>query len=104
MWSILLIHFFLMPCFTKEFVDDNFAVNVKFQGSVDPNSAFENDFSHHFAEEELTKVIEDETVVHHDETSPFDGKTCTAFKLDQLKMGEQARRIANFNSKSKGSN
>ncbi|KAL7496697.1 hypothetical protein ACHAWT_004863 [Skeletonema menzelii] len=26
----------------------------------------------------------------------FDGLSCTAFKLDKLKMGEQARRIAKF--------
>jgi hypothetical protein len=48
---------------------------------------------HYFAEEELTHAPEDDTIV---EELPFNGMSCTAFKLDQLKMGQQAKRIAAY--------
>lgn len=50
-------------------------------------------FVHYFAERELVHRREDEDP---EETVAFDGMSCKAFKLDQLKMGEQARRIATF--------
>ena len=50
-------------CCCAEFVDENFAVNVKFHGSVNPEESNESDFivgiegfSHFFAEEELVKI------------------------------------------------
>ncbi|GFH46649.1 hypothetical protein CTEN210_03123 [Chaetoceros tenuissimus] len=48
-------------------------------------------FTHYFHEDELEKVdvIESKSVA-------FDGMSCTAFKLDQLKMGEQAQRLAAY--------
>lgn len=86
-------------CCCAEFVDENYAVNVKFQGSIDPDikdnsSTFIvgiNDFSHFFAEEELVKVK-----VEDGDTLPFDGMSCKAFKLDQLNIGEQPRRIGAY--------
>jgi hypothetical protein len=80
-------------------------VHVKFNvpndntnGAVD--SLLANDiFVHYFAESEL------EVYKNHDATdasvqiesaAPFDGLSCKAFKLDKLKMGKQAQRIAAF--------
>lgn len=68
-------------------------MHVRFNvDDADGNALFANDtFIHYFAESELIKK--------KDEPKPsvaFDRKTCTAFKLDRLKMGEQARRIAAF--------
>jgi hypothetical protein len=94
-------------CCCAEFVDDNFAVTVKFGGTLDPDDANGNDdefikgigvdttFTHYFNENELIKV----NVVEDSPSPPppaFDGMSCKAFKLDQLKMGKQAQRIAAF--------
>jgi len=93
-------------CCCAEFVDDNFAVTVKFNGKVDTASATGegfikgidiDTFTHYFNEDELIKVKEDEI----EEAAPsasvaFDGMSCKAFKLDQLKMGQQAQRIAAY--------
>lgn len=57
------------------------------------DSLLANDiFVHYFAESELEKYNEET----NNAEAPFDGLSCTAFKLDKLKMGEQARRIASF--------
>ena len=89
-------------CCCAEFVDENLAVHVRFN-AVEDNDFFGNDtFVHYFAEAELAKKKEEECAeVQGGEgsaasTTAFDGLSCTAFKLDKLKMGEQARRIANF--------
>ena len=108
-------------CCCAEFVDDNFAVTVQFEGTVNDNDNVNVDpsrttgdghgFTHFFNEDELIKVQEqgqggddDEELkggdVDVDETTTsttaFDGMSCTAFKLDQLKMGEQAQRISAY--------
>lgn len=104
-------------CCCAEFVDDNFAVTVKFQGklSLDP-SPDSNDgdsfikgidnFTHYFSEDELLKLKV--TVADPNEESesssssgqnvsvPFDGMSCVAFKLEHLKMGKQAQRIGAY--------
>ena len=88
-------------CCCAEFVDENLAVHVRFD-AVEENELFGNDtFVHYFAEAELVKRKEDEECVVEDRRREesavaFDGLPCTAFKLDKLKMGEQARRIAKF--------
>ena len=89
-------------CCCAEFVDDNFAVTVKFEGKLDSPEEEEefikgiNTFTHFFNEDELVKVKEE--VKGNDTVSSvaFDGMSCKAFKLDQLKMGQQAKRIAEF--------
>ena len=94
-------------CCCAELVDDGLCVRVKFAAD-DKNELFANDtFSHYFAESELVKnrrvdndKEDDGEVEGRDgRSSPpvaFDGLSCTAFKLDKLKMGEQAKRIAAF--------
>lgn len=83
-------------CCCAEFVDDGFAVHVEFQADEkfgDASITQKETFVHYFAERELVHRREDEDP---EETVAFDGMSCKAFKLDQLKMGEQARRIATF--------
>ena len=64
------------------------------------NGLFANDtFIHYFAESELEKKKVHQSDGNHEQstnTQAFDGLSCTAFKLDKLKMGEQAKRIAVF--------
>ncbi len=111
-------------CCCAEFVDDNFAVCVEFDGPLQQQQLEQQEkqnfsplikglddgkemrFTHYFNENELDKVIsiDDEGVKSSDITTgnemtsavPFDGMSCQAFKLDQLKMGEQAKRIAAY--------
>lgn len=85
-------------CCCAEFVDDNYAVNVKFDGPLDLATPAKDEFikgietfTHYFHEDELQKVDVIET-----KSVAFDGMSCTAFKLDQLKMGEQAQRLAAY--------
>ena len=85
-------------CCCAEWVDDGLSVHVRFSADEDSNTLFANDtFIHYFAESELVKKKNKE---NKDESSnptvAFDGLSCTAFKLDKLKMGEQAQRIAAF--------
>lgn len=90
-------------CCCAEFVDDNYAVQVKFTGPLDPEKSKSDGliqgidtFVHYFNENELTKVVEDDSSTPSASAVAFDGMSCTAFKLDQLKMGEQAQRITAF--------
>jgi hypothetical protein len=94
-------------CCCAEQVDPNMAVRVEFIGSLttaDDDDDSSSTFNHYFAESELVKVSNDEdtlslteetTSLQSDEV-PFDGKSCVAFKLDQLSMGRQAQRIKAF--------
>lgn len=51
-------------CCCAEFVDENFAVTVRFEGKLDPNNysqggfilGIDENFTHHFNEDELVKV------------------------------------------------
>jgi hypothetical protein len=133
-------------CCCAEFVDENFAVTVKFDGAIrihdDSDGESDGDgsddstgsatsaiiglndyFTHFFAEEELITVTKDDDQDNdeskndnmnqpHEETStsqsssssdaiPFDGMSCKAFKLDQLKMGKQAQRLAEYENRKK---
>mmetsp|Transcript_34540 Transcript_34540/g.98219 ORF Transcript_34540/g.98219 Transcript_34540/m.98219 type:complete len:226 (-) Transcript_34540:31-708(-) len=93
-------------CCCAEFVDENFAVTVKFEGKVDPNTAEDSkeefvkgintssSFTHYFNEDELLKLEDEDAQLPP--VVAFDGMSCRAFKLDQLKMGKQAQRIASF--------
>jgi len=92
-------------CCCAEFVDDNFAVTVKYEGKVDPASGATEEgfntgidtFTHYFNEDELVKVQKHEMKEESASASvAFDGMSCKAFKLDQLKMGQQAQRIAAY--------
>ena len=56
-------------CCCAEFVDESYAVHVKFQDMSD------GEFVHYFAETELEKITD----------AAFDGMSCQAFKLNQLK-------------------
>lgn len=95
-------------CCCAEQVDLGMAVRVEFVGS-ETSDADEGSFPHYFAEEELIQVKEEEqqrgatklSTIDSNDDMPFDGKTCNAFKLDQLKMGEQAKRIAAFQESSR---
>jgi hypothetical protein len=87
-------------CCCAEFVDENLAVHVRFN-TCEENELFGNDtFIHYFAEAELDKKKEEVCKEELDDggsaSIAFDGLSCTAFKLDKLKMGEQAKRIAKF--------
>ncbi len=113
-------------CCCAEFVDENFAVTVKFDGSlslgINPSDTNKNisifglndHFTHFFSEDELVHVKSESITADNKEDCEiegeqnkdtgkdvqthvaFDGMSCTAFKLDQLKMGEQAKRIAAY--------
>ena len=94
-------------CCCAEFVDDNFAVTVKFEGKLDLGGDTSSDefikgidtFTHYFNEQELTKMKEEDMQEEEKDipsSAAFDGMSCKAFKLDQLKMGKQAQRIAAF--------
>lgn len=100
-------------CCCAEFVDDNFAVTVKFNGKIDPASVTAtgegfikgidiDTFTHYFNEDELVKVKEDEVEEAASASVAFDGMSCKAFKLDQLKMGQQAQRIAAYEASKQG--
>ena len=53
-------------------------------------------FVYYFAESELLQVDIDDESTANTNNKPFDGLSCTAFKLQQLQGGEQAQRIAAF--------
>jgi hypothetical protein len=79
-------------CCCAEQVDMGMAVRVEFSGTEqDETSSASSTFYHYFAEAELLKV--EENVAN---PVAFDGMSCTSFKLDQLKMGHQAQRLAAF--------
>lgn len=69
-------------------------VHVKF---IPTDSEMEG-FVHYFAESELLQIKDDDdnTATSDNNDLPFDGLSCTAFKLQQLQGGEQAQRIAAF--------
>jgi hypothetical protein len=90
-------------CCCAEQVDLGMAVRVEFQGTEVDETVDGSSFYHYFAESELLKsqnqpvavMVDDE----EEEDAPnvaFDGMSCVAFKLDQLKMGQQAQRLAAF--------
>lgn len=80
-------------CCCAEFVDDSFAVHVTFDTmkQTDVPITEKDTFLHYFAERELVEVKETMNM-----PVAFDGISCKAFKLDQLKMGEQAKRLAAY--------
>lgn len=82
-------------CCCAEQVDTGMAVRVAFASNNDDDDASNSSFLHYFAEAELLKV-ENDAVDNEKSTLPFDGMSCTAFKLDQLKVGSKPRRIASF--------
>lgn len=87
-------------CCCAEQVDPDMAVRVEFfPGTLLPNDddngpTAASSFRHYFAESELEKVVDDKPVT--ESVVPFDGQSCVAFKLDRLKMGQQAQRLAAF--------
>uniref|UniRef100_A0A7S2UIX4 Uncharacterized protein n=1 Tax=Attheya septentrionalis TaxID=420275 RepID=A0A7S2UIX4_9STRA len=91
-------------CCCAEQVDLGMAVHVKF--ATEDSIITDDFFIHYFAEDELVVVkkeqaLEEQVVTEASEsTTPpvvaFDGLSCKAFKLDHLKMGKQAQRIAQF--------
>jgi len=82
-------------CCCAEQVDIGMAVRVEFPGT-ETDTSESGSFMHYFAEEELTKANEVEETSSSTDGALFDGRSCKAFKLDHLKMGEQAKRIAAF--------
>ena len=88
-------------CCCAEQVDLGMAVQVEFSGSETDETNIEGmTFVHYFAEDELLEVKEEHQPQPQQSSSssslPFDGQSCVAFKLDHLKMGQQAQRIAAF--------
>jgi len=81
-------------CCCAENVDEAMNVHVKF---IPTDSEMEG-FVHYFAESELLQIKDDDdnTATSDNNDLPFDGLSCTAFKLQQLQGGEQAQRIAAF--------
>lgn len=91
-------------CCCAEQVDVGMAVRVKFEGkdpSTIKDSLFVTEhFTHYFAEEELLKItVPDSTILSGDQEKkgpvPFDGLSCTAFKLDKLATGKP-RKLSSF--------
>lgn len=95
-------------CCCAEFVDDSFAVHVEFDAeATDGPITTEDTFVHYFAERELIeeKEVASDVPTNADEQQnpvPFDGMSCQAFKLDQLKVGQQAQRIAKYEAAKAG--
>ncbi|KAL9187409.1 hypothetical protein ACHAXT_001512 [Thalassiosira profunda] len=84
-------------CCCAEWVDEGLAVHVRF--AAEGSDLFANDaFIYYFAESELIIKKNDDADAEEESSInvAFDGMSCKAFKLDKLKMGEQARRIAAF--------
>ena len=81
-------------CCCAEQVDTGMAVRVELEAAVTNTSSSDESTSlqHYFAEDELVKVVEkSETAA---EQVPFDGMSCVAFKLEQLKSSSQPRGLA----------
>ena len=99
-------------CCCAEQVDLGMAVLVEFDGSVDGGSFIPKGeiFTHYFGEDELDPVrIEEAQLfqsnsVPSDQQIPFDGLSCKAFKLERIKMGQQARRLASFEGDNRNRN
>jgi hypothetical protein len=96
-------------CCCAEQVDANMAVRVQFPrtfhnstiDSLETTADFQSteSFVHYFAEDEL--LISDSIATHVDSASTlaFDGMSCTAFKLEQLRVGlNKPRKIASFDA------
>jgi hypothetical protein len=90
-------------CCCAEQVERDMAVRVEFAGTEEGEEALRADggstssFYHYFAEDELTKVREQEQPTEADTSgAAFDGMSCVAFKLDNLKIDEKPRRIASY--------
>ena len=85
-------------CCCAEQVDLGMAVLVEFDCSVDGGSFVPRGetFTHYFGEDELIHVTEKESAMFAKHQIPFDGMSCKAFKLEHLKMGQQAKRLAAF--------
>lgn len=83
-------------CCCAEQVDINMAVRVEFQGTeADPNAAGTS-FLHYFAEAELLKVDKQETQ-KTENSLPFDGMSCVAFKMDHIQSAsDKPRGIASW--------
>jgi len=97
--------FSLNRCCCAEWVDDGLSVHVKFNipyesDEGDRKALIANEvFIHYFAESELVKAEslgQGQSKIGDENSAPFDGLSCKAFKLDKLKMGEQAQRIVAF--------
>eukprot|EP00593_Proboscia_inermis_P006059 CAMPEP_0171307980 /NCGR_PEP_ID=MMETSP0816-20121228/18070_1 /TAXON_ID=420281 /ORGANISM="Proboscia inermis, Strain CCAP1064/1" /LENGTH=95 /DNA_ID=CAMNT_0011790557 /DNA_START=635 /DNA_END=922 /DNA_ORIENTATION=+ len=91
------------------------AVTVEFDGSIDGGEYVEKgeSFTHFFAEDELIIVKYEEVNVNQEDEQddteqpsvladsvPFDGLSCTAFKLDKLNIGSKPRQLASFDPNS----
>ena len=86
-------------CCCAEQVDINMAVRVEFQGTEADETKAGTSFMHYFAEEELVKTEGEATA----NALPFDGMSCTAFKMDVLQSASQKPRgIASWEPVSPG--
>jgi hypothetical protein len=87
-------------CCCAEQVDTGMAVRVEFERDESNKELLESSFMHYFAEEELLKVKEEEVIeaaaAGNEKSLPFDGMSCTAFKLEQLQTHQKPRGIASF--------
>ena len=100
----------LCRCCCAEWVDEGLSVQVKFNVTNEKDALLTNDiFVHYFAESELEEYKQNIERDHGnpllsgqiEPSVPFDGLSCTAFKLDKLKIGKQAQRIAAFEEQNK---
>lgn len=99
-------------CCCAEQVDRGMAVHVQFSRNDDDvdtdlteHLIASNEtelFSHYFAEDELVQVTPSDhsnsvsAATTDASTLPFDGMSCTAFKLQQLDYGSKPRKIASY--------
>jgi hypothetical protein len=94
-------------CCCAEFVDRDMAVTVLFPAASQLKSKEQDDddggwdgqdFTYYFAEEELKKVVRPITKPDDNNPIPFDGMSCTDFKLQKLQEAgsNKPRRIASY--------
>ncbi|KAG7339385.1 hypothetical protein IV203_006495 [Nitzschia inconspicua] len=99
-------------CCCAEQVDLNMAVRVEFEGTLfqdhEPTTTTtttsSSSFNHYFSESELEKVVAEKKTTGQTSSLPFDGRSCVDFKLDRLKMGQQAQRLAAFETSRRNNN
>lgn len=73
-------------CCCAEFVDENYAIMVKFDDGL---GSFDSIFTNYFAEHEVDLVNEEKERKEKEkkDLGAFDGMSCKAFKLQYIKQG-----------------
>eukprot|EP00527_Entomoneis_sp_CCMP2396_P006652 CAMPEP_0198145412 /NCGR_PEP_ID=MMETSP1443-20131203/23300_1 /TAXON_ID=186043 /ORGANISM="Entomoneis sp., Strain CCMP2396" /LENGTH=126 /DNA_ID=CAMNT_0043809055 /DNA_START=167 /DNA_END=547 /DNA_ORIENTATION=+ len=77
-------------CCCAEQVNEDMAIRVEFPGTEEDENANDGTgFDFYFAEEELECLVNNENKKNPQQTQlPFDGLSCVAFKMDQLRIDQ----------------